>query len=101
MVGEKKITKATFKSFARKNKDNLWIKCKSDFDGMVDCVTQAKDPMFKPCENDKDYVEHTLGLNEVWLVGSSRDYFTPYEDNFYKGIEVSNSCGSFILAIVK
>ena len=50
---EKKITRATFKSFINKNAGNLLIKCKSDFDGMVDCVMENKNPVFKPCTKDE------------------------------------------------
>lgn len=34
----RKITLAGLKSFIRKHKDNLYIKVKNDFDGMVDGV---------------------------------------------------------------
>lgn len=45
--------------------------------------------------------KYTLGINGVSLVGSSRDYFTHFENDEFIGIEVSNSCGDFILAIKK
>ena len=39
----KKITRATFKAFVRKNSDNLLAKVISDFDGMTDCLEYFKD----------------------------------------------------------
>lgn len=92
-----KITKATFKSFVKKN-PNLFIKVKSRFDGMTDCVEQLSGGFGKianavyPCDNN-------LGLQGVWLVGgSSRNRFYPYNDGKFSGIEVYNCCGSFIVA---
>lgn len=41
MDTQKKITRATIKSFVKKNKDQLYISNKSDFDGMVDGVTEC------------------------------------------------------------
>jgi len=34
----KKITRATLKSFIKKNKCQLYVKVVSSFDGMTDCV---------------------------------------------------------------
>lgn len=97
-----KITRATFKSFIKKNRNNLWVKKKRYFNGMIDCVDNIKDPMFQPSKNDNDSLnEHTLGIEGVWLVRGSRDYFSPYEDKFYKGISVVNCCGSFIVVTSK
>jgi len=100
----KKITRATFKSFIKKNMENLFILNKADFDGMQDCVTECKGTPrkaeFKSPENEYA-LENTLGIKGVWLVGDSRDYFKTYEDEVFKGIEVSNSCGRFIIGIIK
>lgn len=94
-----KITLATIKSFVKKEStnDNLYIKMKSSFDGMVDCVMDIKDDFHKanPTENNLKY---TLGFRGVWVVGGSRDYFTAFENDSFVGYEVYNSCGSFILA---
>jgi hypothetical protein len=79
-----KITKATLKSFAKKNKNNLFIKILSQFDGMVDCVM----PIDHPTSSKVDDYEATL---ERYLVGSSRDYIIAIENGF----EVSNCCGHF------
>ena len=98
----KKITRATFKSFI-KNNTNLFLNNKSSFDGMVDGVMPSREG-FKPAvqttrhENSHKY---NLGIEGVWLVGSSRDWFTHYEDDQFIGIEVTNCCGDFILATKK
>ena len=102
-----KITLATVKKFIRNNRDNLVINLKSDFDGMTDCV-QNRDGGF--CKAEKENREdrpfytnddRTLGIKKAWFVGGSRDYFTAYEDAIYRGINISNCCGRFILAIKK
>jgi len=96
-LAKKKITKATLKSFVKKNKENLFIKVKSTFDGMSDgivCINEG----FKKVSLKEDYQEHTLGIEGAWLVGSSRDYFNFYSDRSFEGIEVYNCCGSFIIA---
>ena len=94
----KKITLATVKSFIRKNSNNLFINVKSSFDGMTDGC--------EPCNNGfmvavpaQDHIENNLGINGAWVVGSSRDYFTPYFKDGFSGIEVYNCCGKFILAV--
>ena len=102
----KKITAATFKSFVRKNAANLQINVKSSFDGMTDGCEQ-RNGGFGPVKSYRDYSEyifdaadkHTLGAAGIWLVGSSRDYFRPFNENGMTGIEVSNCCGRFIVAI--
>lgn len=80
------MTKATYKSFIRKN-DNLYFKSLSDFDGMVDCVMPTKSE-WKKIEDKNDLLN---GQKIGWLVNGGRNYFTPIEN----GIEVSNCCGSF------
>jgi len=99
----KKITRATFKSFVTKYAECLLIKNVSNFDGMVDCVMPVqRDFRFATkSTRHQNADKYTLGINGVWLVGSSRDYFTAYEDDNFKGIEVSNCCGDFIVAICK
>jgi len=82
----KKITKATFKSFIKKNEGKLFIQCVSSFDGIFDGV---------------EYVHDTLGYNGIWLVGGSRDYFTAFDNGDFTGYEVYNCCGSFIIATQK
>lgn len=97
----KKITKATFKSFIKKNKEKLYIRNRADFDGMVDGLEWKKDAQFRQIENDERFEENTLGVKGIWLVGQSRDYFKHYEDENFIGIQVSNCCGYFEIGIRK
>lgn len=96
----KKITRATLKSFIKKNRSNLCLKVESDFNGMTDCVERVEDN-FSPITESTRNETNTLGINGVWLVGDSRDYFSSYDNGVYTGIECYNCCGSFILAIKK
>jgi|WetSurMetagenome_2_1015567.scaffolds.fasta_scaffold264270_2 hypothetical protein len=94
----KKITRATFKSFVKKNNEKLFIKIKGKFDSQYDCINERANCDFKKTETTQKYLKNSLGVNGVWLVGGS-DYFTHYEDKGFTGIEVDNCCGNFILAI--
>jgi len=96
----KKITLTTIKSFIKKNKDQLFIEKKNEFDGMVDGIMPTEGG-FKKAFESKTYSEYNLGLAGAWFVRNSRDYFTPFEDDQFKGFKVSNCCGSFILAVKK
>ncbi len=97
----KKITRATLKSFiARELKNkNLYIKEKSRFDGMVDCVMPVENNNFTQAVQIKEETVYNLGIAGAWFVGNSRDYFTAWADENFIGYEVSNCCGSFILAM--
>ena len=99
----KKITRATLKSFIKKNERRLYIRNDSDFDGMIDCVSNNNTATFQPVKpSKKEFTKNRdLGIEGLWLVGSSRDYFSHYEDAYYKGIVISNSCGSDVIAISK
>ena len=97
----KKITKSTFKSFIKKNKDKLYILNRASFDGMVDGLEWKKNASFQRVQTDETFEEHTLGIKGVWLVGQSRDYFTAYNDEEFEGIAVSNCCGYFTVGIKK
>jgi len=99
-----KVTMATIKSFVKKNNGKLFIKCKSHFDGMVDCVMPVENDGFTPAMQDGYKVEdawfrRTLGIQGAWFVGESRDYFTYFEKDGFKGYEVYNACGSFEIAV--
>lgn len=96
-----KITKSTFKSFIKKNAANLYVKHISSFDGMTDGVEAHKDAEFHPAVACDGQANYSLGINGLWLVGNSRDYFAAYEDENFVGIEVSNSCGRSIVATKK
>lgn len=93
-----KITKATFKSFLRKNESKVLVKVGSSFDPMVDCVMPVADK-FEPAREANYPCENNLGLAGVWLVGGSRDYFTEYVKDGLVGIRVSNCCGAFVVAV--
>lgn len=93
-----KITKATFKSFIAKNRENLHIKVKSSFDGMVDCVTDTGNGWTK-AEPTSDNQQYTLGIGGLWLVGQSRDYFEAFDQEGFTGIRYYNCCGSGVLAV--
>lgn len=102
-----RITRATIKSYIRKNGANLWISNRTDFDGMVDCVIPCGDPSFRPAvlvtgdERDTN-TTHRLGVSGAWFVGSrggGGDYFYPFSADGFTGYEVSNACGRFILAV--
>jgi hypothetical protein len=94
----KKITLATVKSFVKRHQNELLINVTSRFDGMTD-MCESRHDGFKPVKNTDRHVENTLGIEGAWFVGHNRDYFSPYSAHGYTGIEVSNSCGCFILAI--
>lgn len=95
----KKITKATLKSFVKRNNGKLFVNVKSSFDGMTDGCESRNDG-FQP-QRSADFEANTLGIAGIWLVGSSRDYFKAYDKDGYEGIEVSNCCGYFIVAVRK
>ena len=94
----KKITKATFKSFLKKNEGNIWVKQRSRFDGCCDGIRYAKNPEFVATVKSELTHENECGYKGIWLVGGSRDYFTSYDDGLFQGISVSNCCGCFIVA---
>ena len=45
------------------------------------------------------FADYSLGIKDAYFVGHSRDYFYPYEKDGFKGYEILNCVGSFILAI--
>jgi hypothetical protein len=111
---KEKPTKATFKSFVNRYRSNpkcpLFIKVKSEFNGMIDGKEYYKNAEFHPIvqipislnphknENDRN---HNLNIEGIYLVNGSRDYFQPYEDETMIGYSCDNSCGSFIVAVKK
>ena len=94
----KKITLATIKSFIRKNNNNLYINVKSRFDGMHDCCMPQND-VFVEVRKTDSHLDRTLGIQGAWFVGSSRDYFYPYNKNGFIGYQISNCCGRFVLVV--
>ena len=92
---QKRITLATLKSFIRKNANALYIKSKSRFDGMTDCVQEVQDQF------TSILAENAIGLKGAYLVGGSRNHFWNFENDNFVGIEISNCCGRSIIAIKK
>lgn len=96
----KKITIATLKSFANRNADKLFTKNLREFNGMTDGVEEVEDK-FTPTKVTEDKGYYQTGIQGIYTVGSSRDYFQLYEEGNFLGIKVYNCCGSSILAIKK
>jgi hypothetical protein len=96
-----KITKATFKSFVRKNEGKLLIRVDGQFDGMTDCVQPNADARFVKAVVADRFHENNVGVQGVWLVGGSGNFFRDYETATHKGIEVYNCCGSSVVAVAK
>lgn len=94
-----KITLATIKKFVKENATNLYVKCTSSFDGMTDCVKSRTDGFVKVDQTKIDLKkEQDLGIERLWFVRGSRDYFSPYNEAGLSGFVISNSCGSSIIA---
>lgn len=96
----KKITKATVKSFIRKNEGKIYVKVQSSFDGMVDGIRFIED-QFEIAEKETVNTDHTFGIQGAWFVGHSRDYCRAYEDQNFVGYYIHNACGSFYLTTKK
>ena len=94
-----KITKATIKSFVKKNKEQLYIAHTSRFDGMIDGIRMEKEE-FKHAKIVEDN-GHNLGIEGAWFVNQSNDYFTAFETSTAFGYEVYNCCGCFKLVTIK
>ena len=97
---EKKITRATLKSFIRKNQGRLFLCVRSQYDAMTD-GRESVNGGFVPAVPTDRWMTNSLGITGVWMVGNSRDYFSIHSDDEMEGISVSNCCGSFILAVRK
>lgn len=98
MEQPKKITLATLKAFVKKTfPDNLYVKTLSDFDGQVDCVMPTHDE-FKRVFAVNYENKRSWDIKGIWFVGESRDYIEAYDDGEFTGYQISNCCGSFILA---
>lgn len=97
-IKQPKITLATLKKFIRENKSNLLLKRKSEFSGMTDGLEFIKEE-FSPVTFTNSNLENTLGIEGVWVVGGSRNYFTPFVSETHIGIDVYNCCGNFILTV--
>ncbi len=98
MTTTQKITLTTVKNFIKRNENNLLINVVISYDGMIDgCEFYNKG--FAKAKQTTEFTENTKGIEGAWFVGSGRDYFRPFNENDFSGIEITNSCGRFILAI--
>jgi len=95
-----KITLATVKSFMKKNEGKLFVKAKSGFDGMVDCVMPIEGSSFKPAQSAYNPCKNNFGLQGVWFVFGG-DSCSAYEDDQFIGFNVWNCCGEFNIAVKK
>jgi len=68
---------------------------------MIDCVDKCHDQSFYKVEKEERerFNDNSLGIKNAYFVGSSRDYFQPYDRDGFKGYEIYNCVGSFILAV--
>jgi hypothetical protein len=96
---EKRVTIATIKSFIRKHGDAVHIRYLSSFDGMTDCVQSFDGPRAWHPRRVGEHPDHDLGIAGAWFVLRSRDYLSPITEDGFTGYHVSNSCGSFDLAV--
>jgi hypothetical protein len=94
-----KPTVATLKSFIAKNRSNLFIEQKSHFDGMCDGVVYDVNAGFKPARKSASHMKNTLGIEGAWVVGRGRDLISSFEADGFKGYDVCNCTGSFVLAV--
>jgi len=99
LTNTKKITLATLKSFAKRNEGKIYAKTINEFDGMTDCVEDSKNAKWREAKITEKKGYFRTGIQGIYTVGSSRDYFTLYKDGEYAGIEVNNCCGASILAV--
>ena len=93
-----RITLATIKSFIKKNEGKLYIEQQSRFDGMVDCIMPTNSNGLVPAQKDERGFENTMGICGAWFVLCGGDWYREYYSGNFSGYEVSNCCGSFIIA---
>ena len=107
----KKATKATLKSFVKKNREALLVKVESRFSGMTDMVETVEDT-FDPAEpvgmgtnfEGEEFdrtTDYNLGICGIHLVAGSRNSITCFETDELVGLNVYNCCGEFTVAIKK
>jgi hypothetical protein len=99
MQAAKKITKATFKSFLKKNPGKIYVKTRTRFDGMTDGIEDCQDQGWSLARAADHTFENNLGIAGVWLVGGSRNYFREVKEENFTGIDVYNCCGHFMVGV--
>jgi len=98
---QKRITKATFKSFLKRNAGKLEIRNLSHFNGMSDGVEQLDNNGYRPliAKTFRSIAECDLGLDGIWLTHTAGDNrFSDYQNG--RGIEVYNCVGSYIVRLM-
>lgn len=90
-----KITKTTLKSFIR-DKQGLYVRHKSRFDGMTDGVEQIPDSRLELVKETTQCLDKSYGIEGLWVT-SDRNLFKYYNDGQFEGIEIYNCCGSSIV----
>lgn len=99
LITAAKITKATFKSFLKRNAGNLHILVRSTFDGMTDCCEQTGQKAFAPARETTRDTGYTYGYEGIYLVNGGGDRFSLHNSGGFLGIRVYNCCGSFTVAV--
>jgi hypothetical protein len=95
----KKPTMATLKSFMRACNNSLHIKHLSSFDGMVDCVMPCESGFLNVSGRYDPTKRNTYGIGAWFVGGAGRNFIYLWNDDKFIGYEVSNCCGSFIIAV--
>lgn len=94
----KRITMATVKSFIKKNSDKLFLKKINSYDGTIDGINDRASHGFTRVVYNPNSHSNQLGIEGAWFT-PGRNLLTVYDDGTYKGYDVCNCCGHFIIAI--
>jgi hypothetical protein len=96
-----KPTRATFSRFVTSALEagTLHVAVSSQYDGMVDGITQCEKHAPRPAQAVEGFAEHTMGVGGIWLVGRGRDYFTRVDRDGFAGFNFSNCCGSGFVGV--
>ena len=93
-----KITMATVKSFIRKNTDNLYLKKINSYDSMCDGVNERAAHGFTQVALNPQAHANKLGIDGAWCTPGG-NLLTEYNDGIFKGFDVYNCCGHFVIAV--
>lgn len=96
----KRPTILSVKAFIRNNQGKLFIHVLSKFNSQTDGVERVGTGFDLACM-DLDHPAHTFGITGAWFVGEGRDTISVYEEAHFEGFKITNSTGSFILAVAK
>ena len=94
-----RYTKATLKSFIRKNRKHLLINVASRFSGMTDMSEDTGIKSHTPAKDASNVhpESYTLGIEGVYVVG--RDLIQYHEEDGLVGLSVYNCCTSFSVMV--